>query len=270
MRIDWAAQVLTEANLTVVEEKGWATRGAELPARPVGVILHHDASKAGAAPEHPTTIIHGRSDLPGPLAQWYLSRAGVWHVVASGKANHAGKGYFNGLNAGNSSLLGVEAANDGLKEPWPDAQITSYVKGIAAILTKLGAPSLMAIGHKEWAPSRKIDPSFDMDDFRARVKSEMNEYLPRFPGVVLKRGAIARGTAIRWVRQRLVRLGQDVTAGDLFDADTERAVKAFQKKVGLKETGVVDEATWNGLSSLGTWLNLPWVTATFGGASAAQ
>lgn len=248
MRIDWAAQVLREASLTVVEEDEWTTRGRELSTAPLGVILHHDASAAGAVPERPTTIIHGRSDLAGPLAQFYLSREGVWHVVASGKANHAGSGYYNGIHGGNRSLLGIEAANDGTGEPWPDEQMQAYVVGVAAILKKLGAPSLMAIGHKEWAPSRKIDPSFDMDELRARVRGEMHELFPAFPGVVQRRDTACRGTAPRWIRRQLARQIGEVTPGDTFDADTERAVRKFRKRWGMKEEGVVDAPTWLALA----------------------
>ena len=252
MRIDWAAPVLTEANLTVVEEEGWTTRGRDFSANPLGVILHHDASPAGRVPEHPSVVVNGRSDLAGPLSQWYLNRNGVWHVVASGKANHAGPGYFNGIHSGSSRLLGIEAANDGTGEAWPEEQVISYVKGVAAILKKLSAPSLMAFGHKEWAPRRKIDPSFDVDDFRARVRADMNEWSPRFPGVTLRRAAACRGTATRWVRRQLARHGTEATPGDTFDADTERAVQRFRKQRGMKEEGIVDEATWLALG-------FPWI-----------
>src|SRR5262245_47719787 len=134
MRIDWAAQVLTEANLTVATEDGWETRGVEFTSAPLGVILHHDVSNAGDVPEHPMVILHGRpggkgqKPLRGPLAQWYLNRRGVWHVVASGKANHAGTGYYNGIHGssvlgGNGQLLGIEAANNGTTESWPEVQL---------------------------------------------------------------------------------------------------------------------------------------------------
>lgn len=253
MRLDWAAQVLRDAKLSVVEEDGWATRGAEFSRAPLAVILHHDASAAGQIPEHPNVIIHGRGGkkpLPGPLSQWYLNRNGVWHVVASGKANHAGSGYFNGLNSGNSNTLGIEAANDGVGEAWPEVQLASYAKGVAAILKQLGAPSLMAVGHKEWAPSRKIDPSFDMDEFRVRVKKEMNEWFTPFPGVDQKQVLACRGTAPKWIRQKLLRLGYAVTVGNTFDESTAKAVKAFREKAKLKAGDAVDKEMWTMLSIL--------------------
>lgn len=255
MRISWAAQVLRAAGLTVVEEAGWATRGREFATNPVGVILHHDVSAAGDIPAHPTVIINGRpatrtqKALPGPLSQWYLNRRGVWHVVAGGKANHAGPGSFNGLTSGYSTLLGVEAANTGTGEVWPEVQLDSYSRGIAAILNQLSAPSLMAIGHKEWAPTRKIDPSFDMVEFRVRIARDMNEATPRYPGVVQQRLPACHGTAPRWIRQQLNRLGYQVTVGNTFDESTARAVRAFRQRIGARDAGVVDRATWDQLAA---------------------
>lgn len=249
MRIDWAASVLQEAGLTVVEEAGWSARGHEFALGPLGVILHHDASTAGGVPAHPSVIINGRgppNPLPGPLSQWYLNRKGVWHVIASGRANHAGPGRYNGIASGNGRLLGVEAANNGTTEDWPQVQRDSYVAGIAAILKRLQAPSLMAIGHKEWATpvGRKPDPSFDMDVFRADLQRRMGEWAPRYPGIVQQRSAACFGTAPRWIRQQLKRSGHAVTAGNAFDLDTERAVKACQKSMKKKETGKVDQDLW--------------------------
>lgn len=245
MRIDWAAEVLTLAGLSVVEEDGWKTRGAAFSTTPLGVIMHHDASAAGTNPKSPYTVIHGRKDLSGPLAQWYLSREGVWHVVASGRANHAGSGSYNGISSGNSTLLGVEAANDGTGEVWPLAQLVSYFHGVAAILGRLGAPSLMAIGHKEWAPARKPDPSFNMDGARIYIRIAMGEWNIQYPHVVQRRSSVCHGTVVRWVRAQLSRLG--VLLGDVFDAETEKAVRKFRKLMGLGDEGTVDKKVWNAL-----------------------
>lgn len=262
MRIDWAAEVLTEAKLTVVEEDGWTTRGKEFKSDLVGVLAHHDASAKGAS--DPSLIIHGDATLAGPRAQFYLARDGVWHVLASGRANHAGKGYYNGVPSGmgNYHLLGVEAANNGVGEPWPEAQMESYITGVGALLMKLGAPSLMAFGHKEYAPTRKIDPSFDMDYFRARVRWWMCEVVPVFPGFPPRKGAANRGVVTRWVRRQLAAAGCEITAGDEFDGDTEKAVKKLQKQRGLKETGIVDPITWHVLAWSRPWQPVPPLSIT--------
>ena len=175
-RLTWLADVLRAAGLTVVEVPGWKTRGHGDMGEVRGVLLHHTAGPLkGDAPSLPV-VINGRPDLPGPLSQLFLARSGVWHVVAAGKAWHAGAGVWRGVTDGNARLVGVEAENTGLpNDPWPAAQVTSYAKGVAAILSHVGAPVEMAAGHKEYATpkGRKSDPSFDMPAFREKVRPFM-------------------------------------------------------------------------------------------------
>jgi N-acetyl-anhydromuramyl-L-alanine amidase AmpD len=76
------------------------------------------------------------------------------------------------------AFIGIEAENvgDG-SDPWPDVQMEAYAKGVAAILCHIGASSIMAVGHKEYAlpPGRKIDPSFNMVAFRQKVAAFMGK-----------------------------------------------------------------------------------------------
>jgi hypothetical protein len=175
----WLPSVLRAAGCSVVEVKGWEERGRGDLSGIRGVLLHHTAGPLkGDAPSLPI-VINGRPDLPGPLSQLFLARSGVWHVVAAGRANHAGKGIWTGLtlDGGNGYLLGVEAENTGLaNDPWPAGQYESYVVGVTAILRKINAQAIMAVGHKEYAQpaGRKSDPSFDMVAFRAKVAAKLN------------------------------------------------------------------------------------------------
>lgn len=161
MRVDWLPDVLGSAGLKVRTVGGWETRGNDSWVRrfnPQGIIWHATATY----PSLSTTalialIIHGRSDLPGPLAQLMLERDGVYYVIASGKANHAGAGGWRGLNS-NYDVLGIEPANDNRGEVWPHVQLDAYERGTKAILDKLGRSADWVAGHKEWAPTRKSDP----------------------------------------------------------------------------------------------------------------
>lgn len=174
--LNWLPLVLRSASLQVVEESGWLTRGHGDMGIVLGVMLHHTAGPlAGDAPSL-RTVIDGRPDLAGPLSQLFLARSGTWHVVAAGKAWHAGAGVWRGITEGNSHFIGVEAENTGLaNDPWPAAQLDSYVQGVAAILAHRHASSDMAVGHKEYAtpPGRKTDPSFNMAAFRSRVQNQL-------------------------------------------------------------------------------------------------
>lgn len=170
-RLTWLPAVLRAAGLTIIEESGWATRGHGDMSDVKGVLCHHTAGPLHGESPSLDTVIKGRPDLSGPLAQLFLARSGTWHVIAAGKAYHAGKG-GGGWAAfdGNAHLVGIEAENTGVaNDPWPQPQLDSFARGCAAILLHVGAPSSWCLGHKEYAPTRKIDPSFDMGGFRVQV-----------------------------------------------------------------------------------------------------
>lgn len=174
--LTWLPQVLRNAGLKVQEQPGWKTRGHGDADPTKGVICHHtNGAKSGNMPTL-NVLINGRPDLKGPLSQLGLGRDGTYYVIAAGLCWHAGPGSWQGLTNGNSSFIGIEAENVGdSSDPWPTAQMDAYRRGVAAILKHIKAPSIMCCGHKEWAPSRKDDPSFNMTVFRQMVAALLVE-----------------------------------------------------------------------------------------------
>jgi hypothetical protein len=175
--ITWLADALRSGGCKVTELAGWQTRGRPGEFGPVrGVLCHHTAGpRTGNAPSL-NLIVNGRPDLPGPLSHLHLARDGTFTVIAAGRCNHAGPGTWQGINTGNTSFIGIEAENAGDgTDSWPDVQIEAYARGCAAILKHIGAPVIMCAGHKEYAlpKGRKIDPAFDMNNFRKRVEAFM-------------------------------------------------------------------------------------------------
>lgn len=171
---------LKDWGLTVVEVAGWETRGDPY-FQPHGHVLHHDviADQPGNNDRVPSLIVVGRSDLPGPLCNFWLERDGNVHLVAAGEANHAGQGGWRGLS-GNHSVWGTEMNNLGTPaDPWPDAQLEAMVRLAAATAEFSGFDASFVCGHKEWAPTRKIDPhSIDMGAFRGRVAAAVKSTNP--------------------------------------------------------------------------------------------
>jgi hypothetical protein len=176
----WLPDVLRAAGLKVVLVDGWATRGRAEMGTVEGVMCHHTANRRSGNMPTLDTLVLGHKDLPGPLSQLGLGRDGTYYVVAAGRCNHAGVGAFRGSSAGNSRFIGIEAEHSGeAEDPWPQAQYNAYVAGVAAILNHLEADTHYCVGHKEFAlpAGRKIDPSFDMDGFRALVRQHMLQIL---------------------------------------------------------------------------------------------
>lgn len=179
--------LLRKHGLRVVEVDGWYGRGRPSSTggfAPVGVLAHHTASSAEGV-DALRILIHGRSDLPGPLCQIALGRDGTVYLVASGRANHAGAAKRSGTvtsGDGNSLYIGIEAMNRGTGEKWPRAQYDAYVTLCAALSIEVTGSSHYTVrAHKETSKTGKIDPfgptpfeaSFDMGKFRSRVKSKM-------------------------------------------------------------------------------------------------
>ena len=177
------------------EHSGWQTHVRPGGFEPVGIIIHHTAGKNDLS-----TVINGRSDLPGPLSNLYFDRDGDFPVtlVSAGRCNHAGAGaslvldeardgkaagpdaaarnLSDGPN-GNFFFYGFEAENlgDGV-QPWPAEQYSSMVAAAAAICRSHGWSAGHVIGHREWT-RRKIDPrGFSMGAFRADVQSRITNH----------------------------------------------------------------------------------------------
>lgn len=255
--LTWLPEVLTQAGLKVSTVQGWENRGRGNVGRIFGVICHHTANGNPGNMPSLALLRDGRSDLRGPLAQLGLGRDGAYVVIAAGRANHAGRGRFRfpgniTVVNGNSNLIGIEAEHSGSEsDPWPDVQLDAYRRGVAAILKHLGRPREFCIAHREWT-TRKPDPRFDMNDFRAEVGRIMDGAAPArlIPGVepaAQAEGRAPRPTLRRGMTGELTRLVQGkvgVTPNGHFGPRTEAAVRAFQRPRDLVPDGIVGPKTW--------------------------
>ncbi|SDZ59035.1 N-acetylmuramoyl-L-alanine amidase [Saccharopolyspora shandongensis] len=172
----WLADVLRAAGLRVVETPGWRERTARgTQPRPLGVLNHHTATPTSYARPAPTvqTCINGRPDLDGPLCHAVIGYDGTVHLIAAGRANHAGKAKASGPNPGgdgNALYVGFEWDYHGVNQSPSPEQYTAAVRATRAVLAKLGRPAEAARGHRETSVTGKIDPGHvDLDQFRRDV-----------------------------------------------------------------------------------------------------
>jgi peptidoglycan hydrolase-like protein with peptidoglycan-binding domain len=256
--LTWLPDVLLNAGLKVAKVDGWEYRGNGDIGQPFGVLCHHTAGSKTLNMPSLGTLINGRPDLSGPLAQLGLGRDGTYYVIAAGRCNHAGAGLWNGVAAGNTHFLGIEAENTGLADdPWPQVQMDAYRQGVAAILRNLNRGPEWCAGHKEFAlpQGRKTDPSFDMAKFRADLAGILISSMPSLAPIPSSEPASSDGTAGRLTLRRpatepLVKVLQQklgLTQDGVFGAKTEASVREFQRKAGLVPDGIVGPATWAAL-----------------------
>jgi hypothetical protein len=166
--------VLQQAGIQVEGYQGWQTRSRSSGGfeKFLGIVCHHTASKTTAANDL-NYMVYGSSSAP--VSNGLLDRTGKFTVIAAGASNHAGKGGGSSdgggttwvcskgtvpANAANSYCFGIEAANNGIGEPWPEPQQDAYTRMVAAICKAYGFnPATDIRAHQEWTPPRKCDPT---------------------------------------------------------------------------------------------------------------
>ncbi|MFI6337849.1 N-acetylmuramoyl-L-alanine amidase [Streptomyces sp. NPDC050535] len=284
------------------EHTGWKTHNREAATGKkfgpvIGVLVHHTAGH-----DDKELCYKGRSDLPGPLCHAWLGKTdGLW-LIGHGRTNHAGSVDLDVVNAlrdeksplppdnqtnadGNDLLYGLEIENLGNgKDPYPDAQYRRAVLWAAALCRAHGWSEKSVAGHKEVQPG-KIDPSFDMDDFRADVKKQLASTavkpaptpLPSIPRVDLsrligaakkdpaaKQGHVSYMAGTNLTEAALVRLGYlaKTYAGDgSFGSTTVTAYAKWQRHLGYTGDDANGIPGKTSLTQLGTSTGLFTVTA---------
>jgi hypothetical protein len=168
------ADVLTAAGVVVAVDDvnaGWESRARSsggFAAAPLGVVWHHTASSATPYSDL-SYMCHGSADAP--IGNVLLDRNGVVWPIAAGAANTQGKGgpvtLSRGtvpVDAGNSQLFAIEAANSGTGEAWPAQQVDAYFATSNALNALFGNTPTDVITHAVNDPpvcwtDRKIDPA---------------------------------------------------------------------------------------------------------------
>lgn len=244
-------EVIFKAGVKVSEVDGWKSRGRGVLTIQ-GVMCHHTASKPGANAPSLNTVIHGRSDLPGPLCQICLGRDGTAYIVAAGIANHAGRGIWHGNSNGNSRFMGIEAENSGVGEPWPEKQVDAYARICAAVAKYRRFGAEMVCGHKEYClpHGRKIDPNhgFDMVLFRARVAQILGGVAPKPEPIAPVDPTTNRRTLKFGMMGEDVKVVQKAVCAEIdgdFGKKTEAKVRQFQRDHDLVADGIVGPRTWS-------------------------
>lgn len=247
-------RAVKNAGVKYKKVSGWASRGHGTMGSIQSIICHHTAGPASGNTPSLNVVAYGRPGLSGPLAQLFLARDGTVYLVAAGVSYHAGRVKSNKYT--NSHAIGIEAENTGLSNdsPWPDQQIDAYAKLCKALCREFGLSTSRVVGHKEAAPGRKIDPTFNMSQFRAKVggakggvssgggtSGGSRSYKTVAYGKTL--GKWDKGDPVEDWQDFLDDQGHKLKVDGYFGDDTVSATKSYQKKVGVTVDGLAGDDT---------------------------
>ncbi|MCX4504336.1 peptidoglycan-binding protein [Streptomyces anulatus] len=273
---------LRDEGLEVIEHRSWRTnsrnhKGAVGPMH--GVMIHHTVTSGTASSVE--LCYNGHSALPGPLCHGVIAKDGTVYLVGHGRANHAGLGDDDVLQAviaekelppdneantdGNRHFYGFEAVNlgDG-KDPWPAAQLLAIERAAAAVCRAHGWGPRSVLGHLEWQPG-KVDPrGFTMSSMRTRIGKRLGSSAegpaessakPRhepFPGSayfkVGRRSAIVTAMGKRLVAEGCGRY--QVGPGPAWSEADRKSYAAWQRKLGYSgrdADGIPGKSSWDRL-----------------------
>ncbi|PVE04657.1 peptidoglycan-binding protein [Streptomyces scopuliridis] len=275
---------LRAEGLRVIETPGWATHNRNhmgLWGPLHGVMIHHTVTSGTAATVR--LCRDGHSALPGPLCHGVIAKDGTVHLVGYGRANHAGLGDGDVLQAviaeaalpadneantdGNRYFYGFECENlgDG-KDPWPAAQLEAIEKVAAAVCRAHGWGAASVIGHLEWQPG-KVDPrGFTMASMRERIADRLDAGKPKppakptpppaklepFPGAAFfavgRRSAVITAMGKRLVAEGCGRYA--VGPGPVWSDADRKSYAAWQRKLGYSGSdadGTPGRTSWDRL-----------------------
>ncbi len=123
--------------------------------RPNFVIIHHTAQNS--CEETYRTFTLPRTAVS---SHYVICRDGtVQHTLNDLlRAHHAGVGKWGNITDMNSQSIGIEIDNNG-SEPFSGEQMNSLLDLLGRLKRAFHIPQANFIGHLDWAPGRKVDPS---------------------------------------------------------------------------------------------------------------
>jgi N-acetylmuramoyl-L-alanine amidase len=176
-------------------------------------------------------------------------------VAEARRAWHAGVSFWAGETDINSCSIGIEIANPGHGNGYPDfprrqiAAVITLCRGIAA-RRHIRADRVLA--HSDVAPARKKDPG-ERFPWRLLHESGVGHWVEPAPlgdgGGVTSPGG--QTDAVKELQSALAKYGYEVTASGNLDSQTQDAVTAFQRHFRpARVDGVADVSTRETLRKL--------------------
>lgn len=228
---------------------------------------NHGPRPEGAVVDHLVLHYTGMPSADGALAwlcdpasqvscHYFVFEDGRIHqlVGEERRAWHAGVSSWRGQGDLNSRSVGIEIANPGHQwgyRPFPDAQVAAVIALCRDILSRHPIPPRNVVAHADVAPLRKEDPG-ELFPFDRLAAAGIGHHVPPTPirgGRFLSPGE--GGPPVRALQEMLALYGYPGPVDGLFGAETEAAVRAFQRHFRQERVdGIADLSTIDTLHRL--------------------
>jgi N-acetylmuramoyl-L-alanine amidase len=205
-------------------EKEWIASTNFGMRKPNYVMIHHTAQNST---DHTVRTFHNQK--VGVSSHYVIGRDGkiIQMVNDYYRAHHAGAGRWGTDTDLNSSSIGIELDNNGTTDPWPDVQIQALIQLLSYLKESYKIPQANFIGHMDYAPTRKIDPSrFPWDKLAAAgfgywyeelLEEVPNDFNPELALRIIGYDIKNKSAAIKAFKQHYIQQNNDNT--DLSEQD---------------------------------------------------
>ena len=217
------------------------------PGPPDAVVLHYTGMQTGEA-----ALQRLRDPAAKVSAHYMVEEDGrVFRLLPEERrAWHAGRGSWQGETDLNAASIGIEIVNPGHEfgyRDFPAAQIEAVLALLDEIRGRWTIPDARIIAHSDLAPDRKQDPG-ERFPWKTLARAGHGLWFEPAPERVAALTGLLQpgdqGLGVVVLRSGLHRLGYGLTPGGDYDAETEMAVRAFQRHWRpIRVDGVADGDT---------------------------
>ena len=216
-------------------------------APPDAIVLHYTGMQTGEA-----ALQRLRDPAAKVSAHYMVEEDGrVFRLLPEERrAWHAGRGSWQGETDLNAASIGIEIVNPGHEfgyRDFPAAQIEAVLALLDEIRGRWTIPDARIIAHSDLAPDRKQDPG-ERFPWKTLARAGHGLWFEPAPERVAALTGLLQpgdqGLGVVVLRSGLHRLGYGLTPGGDYDAETEMAVRAFQRHWRpIRVDGVADGDT---------------------------
>lgn len=216
-------------------------------APPDAIVLHYTGMQTGDA-----ALERLRDPSAKVSAHYMVEEDGrLFRLVPEERrAWHAGRGSWRGETDMNAASIGIEIVNPGHEfgyRDFPAAQIEAVCALLGDIRSRWAIPDARIIAHSDLAPDRKQDPG-ERFPWKTLARAGHGLWFEPAPERVAALTGLLQpgdqGLGVVVLRSGLHRFGYGLPPGGDYDAETEMAVRAFQRHWRpIRVDGVADGDT---------------------------